>query len=212
MIQITGSALLRGLGLGFGLIVAIGAQNAYVLRQGLRRQYVFVTALTSLFGDAVLITLGVAGLGTIIAQSAILSFVATWGGAAFLLFFGFRSFRSAIKPGVLETETAGDAPHSMRRAALTTLAFSLLNPHVYLDTVVLIGSVGARFPANERFSFGLGAVIASAVWFFGLVYGAALVAPLFRRPVVWQALDIFVGCVMWLIAFSLIGSALGGGL
>jgi L-lysine exporter family protein LysE/ArgO len=198
------TTLLQGFGLGAGLIVAIGAQNAFVLRQGLKREHHFAVALVCTLNDILLITLGVAGLGTLIGQSAILKSVAFWGGAAFLLFYGFRSFRSATRPDRLETDTAGAQPLTLRAAVLAALAFSLLNPHVYLDTLVVIGSVGAQHPAGERASFAMGAGLASTVWFFGLAYGAARLAPLFRRRAVWRALDIAIGCIMWFIAASLI--------
>jgi L-lysine exporter family protein LysE/ArgO len=200
--------LLEGFGLGAGLIVAIGAQNAFVLRQGLRRSYLFATASICTLSDMTLIALGVAGLGSIIAQTPILTFAATWGGAVFLLFYGFRSFRSAAQPGALQAESASQRPSSLRRTLLAALAFSLLNPHVYLDTVVILGSVGAQHPVGERASFGIGAMLASTTWFFGLVYGAAWLAPLFQRPAVWRALDVVIGCIMWIIAASLIWEGL----
>lgn len=201
---------LKGLGLGASLIIAIGAQNAFVLRQGLRRQHVLLTALFCTLCDATLITLGVAGLGAAITSVLALLTAATWGGAAFLFLYGLRSFRAAIRAGTLDTDTASTpAAHSARGTVLALLGFSLLNPHVYLDTVILLGSVGASHPAIERPSFVLGAITASLLWFFGLAYGAALLAPLFRKPITWRALDLLVGCVMWVIAAGLVRSALG---
>jgi len=199
---------MQGLGLGASLIIAIVAQNAFVLRQGLKRQHVFLTALICTLCDAVLITLGVGGLGLLIANIPALAFVATWGGAAFLLFYGFRSFRSAAAPGALEVGQAAAAPARWLKIVLATLAISLLNPHVYLDTVVLLGSIGARYPAGERLLFAAGAMLASLIWFFALAYGAAWLTPLFRRPAAWRLLDLAVGCVMWAIAASLIWGAL----
>jgi len=203
-----GSVLLQGFALGASLIIAIGAQNAFVLRQGLKRVHVFLSASVCTLCDMVLITLGVAGLGTLISTNPILTQVATWGGAAFLLYYGFRSFRSAFKTNTLEAESAQGQPVRMRDTLVTLLAISLLNPHVYLDTVVLVGSIGAHYPENERIYFALGAMCASLVWFFGLAYGAAWLAPLFRRPMAWRILDALVGCVMWSIAGTLIWSAL----
>ena len=201
---------LEGLGLGASLIIAIGAQNAFVLRQGLKRQHVLLTALFCTLCDATLITLGVAGLGAAITSVPALFTAATWGGAAFLFLYGLRSFRSAFRAGMLDADAAnGQATSSARRTVLALLGFSLLNPHVYLDTVILLGSVGARHPAIERPSFVLGASTASLLWFFGLAYGAALLAPLFRKPTTWRALDLLVGCVMWIIAAGLVRSALG---
>jgi L-lysine exporter family protein LysE/ArgO len=201
-------SLLQGFGLGAGLIIAIGAQNAFVLRQGLKRQHLFMTASISTLCDAILILLGVGGLGTVIANVPALTVIATWGGAVFLLFFGLRSFRSAVVKSALDTGKASAQPVSPGGAILAVLAFSLLNPHVYLDTVVLVGSVGAHYHANERVTFALGAILASCTWFFGLTYGAGWLAPLFRRPQAWRILDIAVGCIMWAIAASLIWTAL----
>jgi L-lysine exporter family protein LysE/ArgO len=203
-----GSVLLQGFALGASLIIAIGAQNAFVLRQGLKRVHVFLSASVCTLCDMVLITLGVAGLGTLISTNPILTQIATWGGAAFLLYYGLRSFRSALKANILEAESAQDQPMRTRDTLVTLLAISLLNPHVYLDTVVLVGSIGAHYPEDQRIYFALGAMCASLVWFFGLAYGAAWLAPLFRRPMAWRILDALVGCVMWSIAGTLIWSAL----
>lgn len=201
-------SLLQGFGLGAGLIIAIGAQNAFILRQGLKRQHLFLTASVSTLCDAILILLGVGGLGTVIASIPMLTIIATWGGALFLLYFGLRSFRSAMVKSALDIGKASAQPARPGGAVLTVLAFSLLNPHAYLDTVVLVGSVGAHYQANERVSFALGAMLASCTWFFGLAYGAAWLAPLFRRPQSWRILDMVVGCIMWMIAASLIWTAL----
>lgn len=198
--------LIQGFSLGAGLIIAIGAQNAFVLQQGLKRRHVFVTASIGTLCDATLITLGVAGLGTLVSQIPALTAITTWGGAAFLLFYGFRSFKSASIPASLEANPSQAPPATLRGTVLAMLAVSLLNPHVYLDTVILIGSVGAQYLARERVAFALGAVLASFTWFFGLAYGAAWLAPLFRRPLAWRILDIGVGCIMWAIAASLIWS------
>jgi L-lysine exporter family protein LysE/ArgO len=196
---------LEGMGLGASLIVAIGAQNAFVLKQGLLRQHVFVTALICSLCDVALISLGVAGLGAVIERAPVLLTVTTWGGAAFLFLYGLRSFRNAFKRQSLEAEeSAAQEASSLRKTVLAVLAFSLLNPHVYLDTVVLLGGLGARHPDAERSSFILGASAASLLWFFGLAYGSALLTPLFRKPLTWRILDILIGGVMWLIAARLI--------
>ena len=188
--------------MGAGLIVAIGAQNAFVLRQGLQKRQVFITALVCVLCDAALIVLGVAGFGTLVSSSALLSAVAAWGGAVFLFVYGARAFRS----GGLEAERGPTL--TRREAVLSTLAVSLLNPHVYLDTVVLLGSVGGQFRGAARAAFVAGAVTASTVWFFGLAYGAARLEPLFRRPLAWRVLDVVIGIVMWSIAASLVREAL----
>lgn len=199
--------LLQGFGLGAGLIIAIGAQNAFVLRQGLRRLHVFVTALICTLCDATLIALGVAGFGTLIASTPLLTTLATWGGAAFLLVYGFRAFRSALLPTALDADAPVRQSTTLRSTVLAVLALSLLNPHVYLDTVVLVGSIDGQYPPRERMAFAIGAMLASCTWFFSLAYGAAWLAPLFRRPLAWRVLDVLIGCVMWTIAASLLWSA-----
>jgi len=199
------SPFLEGFGLGATLIIAIGAQNAFVLRQGLLRRHVFITALICFLCDVTLITLGVAGLGVVIEAAPVLLQIMTWGGAGFLFIYGLRSFRNALKPQSLDTDNFSDKKVlSLRGTVLSVLAFSLLNPHVYLDTVILLGGLGARHPAAERPSFILGASTASMLWFFGLAYGASLLTPLFRKPITWRVLDVLIGCVMWLIAIQLI--------
>ncbi|CAA9581284.1 MAG: Arginine exporter protein ArgO [uncultured Truepera sp.] len=196
---------IQGLGLGAGLIVAIGAQNAFVLRQGLRKQQVLVTALVCALCDAALITLGVAGFGAVVSSTPALTTLAAWGGAAFLFVYGLRAFFSALRSRGLEPQVG---PVSAQNAVLTTLAVSLLNPHVYLDTVVLLGGIGAQFVGPNRLMFGLGAVTASSVWFFSLAYGATRLGPLFRRPLAWRVLDVLIGVVMWSIAASLVRGTL----
>ena len=199
--------LLQGFALGASLIVAIGAQNAFVLRQGLKRLHVFITAAICTLCDAVLIILGVGGLGTIIASNHTISLIATWGGAVFLLYYGLRSFRSAFfTKETLDAASSTTQVVRVRDTILAVLAFSLLNPHVYLDTVVLVGSIGAHYPLTQRLWFAVGATLASFTWFFGLAYGAAWLAPLFKRPLAWRILDALVGCIMWIIAGSLIWS------
>lgn len=200
------TAFVQGLGLGAGLIVAIGAQNAFVLRQGLGKQQVFVTALVCALCDAALITLGVAGFGALVSRTPTLTTIAAWGGAAFLFVYGLRAFFSALKPRGLEAQNG--TALSKKEAVMTTLAVSLLNPHVYLDTVVLLGSIGAQFTGPARVLFGFGAVTASSVWFFSLAYGATRLGPLFRRPLAWRVLDVLIGVVMWGIAASLVREAL----
>jgi L-lysine exporter family protein LysE/ArgO len=199
----TFSPLVQGFALGAGLIIAIGAQNAFVLQQGIKRRHVLATALICTICDALLILLGVAGLGTMIAQSELLSAMATWGGVLFLGIYGLRSFRSALRPGLLDEQQSTLEGATLRATILAVLGVSLLNPHVYLDTVVLVGSVGARYLGAERVAFAAGAALASFSWFFTLAYGAAWLAPLFRRPIAWRVLDLGVGCVMWAIAWSL---------
>jgi L-lysine exporter family protein LysE/ArgO len=180
MFTLTLTPLLQGFGLGASLIIAIGAQNAFVLQQGLKRLHVFATALICTLCDALLITLGIAGLGALMAQIPIVRVIATWGGALFLFYYGVRSFKSALRASAMDAEKIGKQAPTLRATLLTVLAVSLLNPHVYLDTVVLVGSVGAHYPTEERASFALGAMLASLTWFFGLAYGAAWLTPLFQ--------------------------------
>lgn len=196
--------IVKGFFLSATLIIAIGAQNAFVLRQGLTRRHVFATALVCSLSDAFLISLGVAGAGAVFASSPLLTAIATWGGAIFLVVYGLRSFWSALRPNSLKAARGDSQPQTLRATILAALAFSYLNPHVYLDTVVLLGSIGANFPAVERPLFAIGAMSASFVWFFSLAYGAAWLAPLFRRPIVWQVLDVLIGLIMWAIAASLL--------
>lgn len=195
----------KGFALGGTLIIAIGAQNAHVLRQGLRRRFVFPVALICTLCDWVLITIGVAGFGTLISSFPALTSIAAWGGAAFLIFYGLLSFRSALKPTALEADEENSRQFDTLKAVVAfTFAVSLLNPHVYLDTVILIGGLAAQEPPDLRLFFGLGAIIASGLWFFGLAYGARLLEPLFRKPTAWRILDIIIGFVMWFIAAKLI--------
>ncbi|WJR69627.1 LysE/ArgO family amino acid transporter [Neorhizobium sp. CSC1952] len=203
------SAGLSGLALGASLIVAIGAQNAFILRQGLIRSHVFVLCFICALSDALLIAAGVGGLGTIVSQSPVLISAVTLGGAAFLGTYAAMAFRRAAKPGAM---VAG-APEAMglKAAVLTCLAFTFLNPHVYLDTVVLLGSLSAAFEGMERVAYGAGAAIASFLWFFGLGYGARFLAPLFARPAAWRVLDVVIGVVMGLLALGLLLSFLRGG-
>lgn len=152
------------------LIVAIGAQNAFLLRQGIRGEHVFLAAFVSLLGDIVLVTIGCLGLGELISHNNFLISLFTWGGAAFLAWYAVRSFRSALRPQALE---AGAVKAFSRRAVIfTALAVSWLNPHSLLDTVVLVGGVSGHYAGLERFAYAAGALTASATWFFGLAYGA----------------------------------------
>ncbi|WP_374349883.1 LysE/ArgO family amino acid transporter [Chitinimonas sp.] len=198
---------LRGFGLGASLIIAIGAQNAFVLRQGLQGAAPLLTALVCALCDAVLISAGLLGAGALINAHPGLARWAAIFGALFLAAYGLRSFKAALHPGAIDAASGGGVT-DWRKVVLTTLGFSLLNPHVYLDTVVLLGSIGAQFPAAQRFSFGLGAVCASFVWFFALALGARKLAPLFSRPVSWRVLDVLIGLTMWALAGSLVASLL----
>lgn len=201
-------AFLKGFGTSAGLIIAIGAQNAFVLSQGVRRDHHLVIPLICSFFDALLITVGILGVGTAVAANPVLTQAAAWGGAAFLFWYGANAFRSAVKGGNLEAREGGATP--LRKAVLATLAVTLLNPHVYLDTVVLMGSLSGQLPVTQRPWFGMGAAIASFVWFFTLSLGGNLLAPLFQKEAAWRILDTLVGLIMWAIALSLIANLAGG--
>ncbi len=200
-------AFAQGVGLGGGLIIAIGAQNAYVLRQGLRREFALSVATICFLCDAALIALGVGGFGSLVAAFPALTRIAAWGGAAFLAWYGFRALRSALAPGALEADGAARAP-SRSRAVFTALALSLLNPHVYLDTVVLIGGIAGQYATATRPWFAAGAMSASLLWFYGLALGARRLAPLFKKPAAWRILDLVICAVMWSIAASLLRTTL----
>ena len=195
------TAVFAGFLLSLSLILAIGAQNAFVLRQGLARQHVFWVCLTCAASDALLIAAGVAGFGSIGSALPWFEPVMRFGGAGFLLWYGWRNARSAWVGGhALAAE--GPARVSLHRTILTVLALTWLNPHVYLDTVVLLGSVSAQY--DDRLSFGVGAVLASFCFFFALGYGARMLAPLFARPRSWQILDGLIAVTMWAIAVKLL--------
>lgn len=185
---------------GLSLIVAIGAQNAFVLRQGLRRQHVLAVVLICAFSDALLILLGIAGLGAAINSAPLLLEVFRYGGAAYLLWFAFGAIRRAIKPTVL-TESNKQVD-SLRQTIVTVLALTYLNPHVYIDTVLLLGSIANQF--EDRWLFGLGAASASFVWFFSLGFGASWLGKYVKKPIFWRILDIFIAIVMITIAAMLL--------
>ncbi len=196
------AAFVPGFLLGFSLILAIGAQNAFVLRQGLRQEHVFLICLTCAASDAILITLGVAGFAVVSKTMPWIEPLLRYGGAAFLLLYGLRSFRVALRSDAVlapADETAG----TLLKALVTCLALTWLNPHVYLDTVVFLGSISTGYGAQKA-TFGLGAVVASFCFFFSLGYGARLLRPLFARPGAWRVLEAGVGVVMWSIAVSLL--------
>jgi L-lysine exporter family protein LysE/ArgO len=195
-------AAVNGFALGLSLIVAIGAQNAFVLRQGLRREHVLIVCSICAVSDALLILAGVGGLGGLIEKSPALIAAATLGGSAFLIGYGLRSFAHAARPRALEAE--GEGRRSLSGSVTTCLALTFLNPHVYLDTVVLLGSLSGRYGGGDRLAYAAGAIVASFAWFFSLGYGAKLLAPLFARPIAWRVLDALIGLIMWIIAAGLL--------
>ncbi|BDI22015.1 LysE/ArgO family amino acid transporter [Herbiconiux sp. L3-i23] len=195
-------AALAGFGTGLGLIVAIGAQNAYLLRMGVsgRLPTVALGVLLCAVSDAVLIVAGVAGMGALVQSAPVLLVVIRFAGAAFLIVYGLLAARRAL----VRTEAMGDADgRSLRRPLLTLLAFTWLNPHVYLDTVVLVGGVANQQPGDGRWWFAVGAVAASFVWFSSLGFGARLLRPLFRRPGTWRILDAIVAVILLALGVKL---------
>lgn len=195
-------AAINGYFVALSLILAIGAQNAFVLRQGLRREFVGPVVAVCALSDAVLIALGVAGFGAISAAMPAFATVMMWGGAAFLFAYGALRFRAAYRGGAALMPQAGQSG-TLRTVLATCLILTWANPHVYLDTVVLIGSIAARFEPY-RLAFGIGAVCASLSFFSALGYGARLLGPLFQRPRAWVVLELVIGCVMWAIAINLV--------
>ncbi|WP_182085652.1 LysE/ArgO family amino acid transporter [Aureimonas sp. ME7] len=196
---------LRGFATGGALIVAIGAQNAFILERGLARSHVFTLCLICALSDAVLIAAGVAGLGRLIAAHPSLLWYVTLGGALFLAAYALIAARRALAPSAMSVR--GGREMTLRAAAGTCLALTFLNPHVYLDTVILLGSLSARYgEAGARIAYAAGAMTASFAWFFALGYGARLLAPLFARPSAWRVLDAVIASIMSLLAFGLVRS------
>jgi L-lysine exporter family protein LysE/ArgO len=199
-------AALAGLGLGLSLIIAIGAQNAFVLRQGLRREHVLAVVIICAASDAVLIAVGVAGGGALFTALPWLVEIIRWVGAAFLVTYGVLAGIRALrrpKPDADVLRPEGAVAGSLVVAVTTCLALTWLNPHVYLDTVLLLGSVGSTH-GDERWWFAAGAAVGSILWFASLGFGARLLAPVFAKPLAWRILDGIIAVVMIAIAFSLV--------
>jgi len=197
------TAYLAGLAAGAGLIIATGAQNAFVLRQGLQRQYIGSVVAVCILADASLILLGVAGMGLAVQQHPGLLQWLRFAGAAFLAAYGFLALRRAWQ-GESGLQPQGNGVMSRGRVVLACLAFTLLNPHVYLDTVVLLGSLSTHYQGNARWMFAAGASTASVVWFLSLGYGARLLLPVFRSPLAWRVFDVAVAAFMLTLAAVLL--------
>lgn len=196
-------SFLHGFVVCFGMIVSIGAQNAFLLKQGILKQHVFWIAFICFLCDVVLMTLGVLGLGSIIAQSPISSLILAIIGAVFLFTYGSRSFITAYRgTGKLLAEQGGGI--SLKKAVMVTLAITLLNPHVYIDTVVIVGGIGGTLTFEQKIYFLIGALVCSFLWFFGLGYGAGLLSRYFEKRRTWQILDSITGLIMYAIALSLL--------
>jgi L-lysine exporter family protein LysE/ArgO len=198
------SAFTTGFVLCATLIIAIGAQNAFVLRQGLRREHVLIIVAFCALADLLLIGAGVAGVAQVLGQAPRLTLALTGGGTLFLAWYGFRALARARTAGAMNV-AEGASRISVRNAVAQAAGFTFLNPHVYLDTVLLMGSIGARQPSDLRFWFVGGAAAASGAWFTTLGFGARLLRPVFRTPRAWQVLDTIIGLTMLALAVSLLG-------
>lgn len=193
-------ALIPGFFTGLSLIVAIGAQNAFVIRQGLAKSYVLLVVAICAVADALLIALGIAGLGALITATPWLLEFIRWFGVAYLTWFGLKSFKRAFSKQ--QMDLSGSTSDTAKSVAISVLGFTLLNPHVYLDTVILVGSIGNQF-GTDRWWFGAGAMAASFVWFFALGFGARAASRFMTKPVFWKVLDTAIGIVMFSIAILL---------
>ncbi|NVJ96707.1 MAG: LysE family transporter [Alphaproteobacteria bacterium] len=208
-------AAIEGFLVSFGLLLAIGPQNFYVLRQGLRHRHVFAVATTTFLSDVLMIALGVMGVGRLFADNPTIAYWLGWGGVLFLLWFALKSLKGAIWPDAMTDDrieaSAGDAAgQGVRIAILHALAFAWLNPWAYVDTMVLIGGVSVKYASDYgRLAFLVGAVVASAIWFYCIGYGAKKAAPLFKKPVTWRVLDGFITMVMLSVAGMLVRHQLG---
>ena len=192
-------AFLPGFLAGLSLIVAIGAQNAFVIRQGLTRQHVFIVVAICALCDALLIALGIAGLGAIIQGLPWLLEIVRWFGVLYLSWFGIKSVRSAFKNEVMDA--SGAQTTSLAKVVGAVLGFTLLNPHVYLDTVILLGSISNQFA--DKWAFGFGAMTASAVWFSSIGFGAKAASRFMSKPIFWRVLDSLIAVIMFSIALFL---------
>jgi L-lysine exporter family protein LysE/ArgO len=201
------STFLQGLGLGASLIMPIGAQNAHVIRTAVRRRHVVLTIATCIVVDVTLIGLGMAGFGALVEASPALLAGARWGGALFLLWYGVRCLGGAWRGGGAPGEAAGIQATTAAKAFGIVLAMSLLNPHVYLDTVVLLGAVGSSLAAEHRGAFTAGAMLASLLWFSGLGLVAWRFAVVLGRPAVWRSIEAFTGVTMLALAALLVRAA-----
>jgi len=196
-------AFIQGLALSFGLIVAIGAQNAFVLRQGLRREFIGSVVVFCSTTDALLIAAGVLGMAQALKLNPAVATALTLAGMVFLIVYGWQALRRAWTTGGLHADSQAGGLSRMAVLAQAA-AFTVLNPHVYLDTVLLIGNVGAQHPAPLQWAFIAGACSASALWFAGLGFGARWLAPVFAKPRAWQVLDVCIALIMWLLAAGLL--------
>lgn len=195
--------LLQGFSLGATMIIPIGAQNAYVLNQGIKRNHHLTTATICSVMDVFFISLGIFGGGALLSQNETLLTVVTLGGIAFLTFYGWISLRAALQHSDQLESQPQKLARGRRAVILGALAVTVLNPHLYLDTVVILGSIGGQFEGSDRLSFALGTMMASFVWFYGLSIGAAKLAPVLSKPKSKRIIDLIVATMMFIIAFAL---------
>lgn len=197
-------SFLHGFVVCFGLIVSIGAQNAFLLKQGLLKQHIFWIATICFVCDVLLMGIGVLGLGTLISQSPLISLILALVGAVFLFTYGSRSFISAYRGTTQLLAEQNNLNTNLKKTVLITLAITLLNPHVYIDTVVIVGGIGGTLNFEQKIGFLSGALLCSFLWFFGLGYGAGMLSGYFKKRRTWQILDSITGLIMYAIAFSLL--------
>lgn len=195
--------IMQGFGLGLSMIIPIGAQNAFVINQGINRQHHLTTATICFVCDFILISLGVFGGGAILAKNELVLNAVTLGGIAFLLFYGYQSVASALRHHKGAESSSQGIKRGRRAVILGALAVTLFNPHVYLDTVVVLGSIGGQFAVDERLAFALGTLLASLFWFFGLSLGAAKLSPWLSQPKTRCLIDVLVAVMMFYIAYTL---------
>ncbi|MCG3865328.1 MULTISPECIES: LysE/ArgO family amino acid transporter [unclassified Photobacterium] len=201
--------LLQGFGLGASMIIPIGAQNAYVLNQGIKRNHHLTTATICSLLDTLFISLGIFGGGAILAQHDMLLTSVTLGGIAFLTFYGLLSLKSAFKKPNADEQNGEVVARGRRAVILGALAVTVLNPHLYLDTVVILGSLGGQFEGNDRIAFAVGTIMASFVWFYSLSLGAAKLGPVLSQPKVKKGIDLLVAAMMFTIAIILAKELMG---
>ena len=196
------STMFQGVILGLGMIIPIGAQNAYILGRGINRNHHLLAATICVVLDIVLIAAGIFGASALISRNESLMSFITWGGILFLFTYGVLSFKAVFQNNyqVMVTENLFK---SRKVVVATVFAVSLLNPHLYLDTVVILGSVGGQFEGQSKLSFAVGTMLASIIWFYSLAVGAAKMGPFLSQPKILRSIDFFVGCIMWMISFSL---------
>ncbi|MCX8601036.1 MULTISPECIES: LysE/ArgO family amino acid transporter [unclassified Gilliamella] len=199
------SEIMRGALISASLIIAIGAQNLFVLKQGLLKNHIFFVSAICFICDFTLMSIGILGVGSFISANPLITNILAILGAIFLIWYGYNAFKSALKgTSSMQVESQDNKNNSLMKVVLATLAVTLLNPHVYLDTVVIVGGIAGTLSSEQKMAFLIGAVCVSFLWFFGIGYGARLLTPLFKQKRMWVILDCIVGLVMFYIAYRLI--------